>query len=86
MKEHGYLDLVAEFEIARCVRCASEPAGDVTVIAYLLAARCIVKLLVANIALLRIFELINITRCHLHPLLSRQELYQLWLNLLKGIE
>ena len=55
-------------------------------VAHLLAARSIVEFLVADVALLHIFELIDIAGSHLHLLLSRQELYQLGLNLLKGIE
>ncbi len=84
--EHRDFNLVAELEIARCVRCASEPARDVRVIAHLLAAWSIGEFLVADVTLLRIFELIDIAGCHLHPILSRQELDQLRLNLLKGIE
>ena len=86
MKEHRDFYLVTEFEVAGCVRGASEPAGDVAVVANLLSAWGIGELLVADVALLRIFEVVDIARCHLHPLLTCQELYQLRLDLLKGIE
>ena len=86
MEKDRDFDLVAELEVAGGMRGTSEPAGDVTVVAHLLAARSIVEFLVADVALLRILELIDITRSHLDPLLSRQELYQLGLDLLKGIE
>ena len=36
MEEDRDFDLVAELEVAGCVRGASEPAGDVAVVAYLL--------------------------------------------------
>ena len=86
MKEDRDLDLVAELEVAGCVRGSSEPARDVAVVAHLGATLRISEFLVTDVALLRIFIMIDITRSHLHPLLSRQELYQLRLNLLKGIE
>ena len=86
MKEDRDFYLVAELEVAACVRSASEPAGDVTVVAHLLAARSIGELFVADVTLLRIFIMIDIAMCHLHPLLHCQELYQLRLDLLKGIE
>ena len=86
MEDHRDLDLVTKFEVAGCVRGASEPSGDMTVVAHLLAARSIGELLVADVTLLRIIEVVDIARSHLHPLLSHQELYQLRLNLLKSIE
>ena len=60
MEEDRDFALVAELEVAGCVRGASEPARDVAVVTHLLAARSIVEFLVADVALLRIFELINI--------------------------
>ena len=86
MNEYWGFYLVTELEGAGGVRGTSEPAGDVTVVANPLAARSFVEIFVADVALLRIIEPINIDRSHLHPLLSRQELDQLRLNLLKGIE
>ncbi len=85
MKEYRDLYLVSELQVTGCVRGASEPARDVAVVAHLLAARSIVEFLVADVTLLRIFEVVDIARRHLHPLLLRQELYQLRLDLLKGI-
>ena len=77
---------MAELEVAGGMCGASDPAGDVRVVAHLLAARRIVDFLVADVTLLRIFELINIARRHLHPLHLYQEHDQLRLDLLQRIE